>query len=1057
MKRILLFVLLLTNYCVFGQDYRCKSVLLSVSADFLNEKTRIQHLEDSTQLSSNLRLLPSDITAYDTMPFIFCQGSTMELRGSVGNSWLSFPGEYTFEWEGPNNLKASGNTLTLKNINQNTIGEYTLKANIKMNGCRDTILVEKYQILVATPTVKVSDRETCEGGSVKLESSNNNGGFIYDSFQKSKNTYNWTGPNNFSSREESPVLTNIKESGVYTLNITFSDFCVGSYQATAKVNIKKEALVNASASSICLNGEARLSASPSLSGVTGKYTWKGPNGFSKEGQQVLINNISKKDIGAYKVIAQFEGGCTNIDSSSVTLNIPAPIYNFTKIEEQCEGETMTFPQKNSWNRNYFDEGTKAIYSWTGPKGFKSDKETPSISNFDNSLAGEYKLEITFTGACEAKYNKSFFIKAADKLNLFLHLTSAKIPLGQSLSISPYAVWSNKSQYRYSWQGPDNYSSSRQSIYIENFDEKKAGKYTLTLDAPGCKEKSVVSADLILESAIEVPPLKVYTDSTQEKYCKGSTVRLVAHANPTSYTPDLSFNWTGPNGFKSHKSVAYVTDFGESKSGIYTITASNQYGSATSTINISLIKTPQIRISDTLKICEGGSGSSNYVSFIPSSYYTQSVNGIFAPSNMSQTYEWTGPNNFKSNGQYISFKNFRKSQAGEYELKVTFSGGCEGVVSKKLQVLESQPEINFSVDKLCNGNFLITPSVANQSYLNSLLEYKIFNSEKQEVRNPIQSGASNIYTVEAYLTGICTANKQTQIDLKNAKEFSINIPKTANICESKGHILYPDIVEPFHNEIIDNTFKQTFVSPNVFYSWSGPNNFTFLSSILYLYPTENSSITPGIYKLTATLSGECQGTYEAETEIIIDSERPRVDFNLVQKDNLIILENTTLSDNSSTFFWDFGNGQHSELSTPDTIAYTNPGTYTINLTASNACGTASNFRKITITKEEVEEENPEEEEPEEENQILSNEKPTELLSFTVSPNPSAGMVEISNPNKLDVQISVHSMDGKTLGTFSVDSSQATVTYDFSNYVAGVYLIKCMQKNGQVRTRKIVIHK
>lgn len=1042
MKRILLFVLLLTNYTAFAQ-YDCKSLDVGIRADFTDKKLRIYDTKDLLQLLPNLR--PSSTENYDDRPFIFCLGSDMNLITEVPlYSYNS--SQSSFEWEGPNGLKSSGNILSLKKINQNMAGEYTLKVKAKVTGCPDTTLIRKYTVLLGIPNIKVSDKETCEGGSIQLEPSNDNGDPVYDYFVKSKKTYKWSGPNNFVSTEEKPIIKSVPASGIYSVTVTYSDFCVGSFQTTAKIDVRKSTSVGAYSSSTCLNGQATLGASPALSGTTGKYKWTGPNGFSKEGQQITLNNISKKDIGIYKVIAQFEGGCTNIDSSSTYLSIASPIYDFNNIAEQCEGETMYFPKKKSWNSNYFGAETKVTYSWTGPNNFHSPEEIPAIPNFNNNLAGEYKLEATFTGACQAKYNKSFFIRPADKINLFLSAATVHATLGQNIYIEGYFASTGK--YKYSWQGPNNFLSGNVILYIQDFNKTKQGKYTLTLDTPGCKENSTASVDLILDSTTIVEPIKsikVFTDSTQEKYCKGSTVRLVAYDNSNFVLSGTSYSWTGPNGFTSNKAVAYVSDFNESKSGIYIVTVSNEMGSATGTVAITLMKAPQISLSDTLKICEGSGGSTSFPTFLPSAYYRQRLNGIYSSVNMTETYEWTGPNNFKSNSGNLVLTKFNKSQAGEYELKVTFSGGCDGIARKKIQVVEGKPEINWSIDKLCNGKFLITPLLNNEAYFSPLFTYKIFNAERQEVRNPIDAISSGIYTAEANLSGVCPQSNQTPLDLKDAKPFSPKIPKTIKACEKGYFVAYPEILFPSYTELIGNNFNHTSMAPNISYVWSGPNQFLSNQLSIYKYPLTNKDA--GIYKLAVTLSGECTGTYESQTKVIIQVERPGAIFDILQNEKTITLLNKTMGD-VSNYRWDFGDGHTSLIKNPMSITYATEGNYTISLDATNACGTSTFSEIVTITKEEK---------PEEPEIVLGNETSTELLTFTVSPNPSAGIVEISNPNKLDVQLVIYTMDGKNVDAFEMDKSQNAIKYDFSNYSSGIYLVKCIQKKGQTRTRKVVISK
>lgn len=1033
MKRILLFVLLLTNYCVFGQFGSCRDIGLRIGYNDINETIGIAN--NSLTPTDNFRLSPNSVQSDDYFPFKFCPGASLYLQGEVQYSYFQMT-QATYEWSGPDGRKSNEPTFELKKINQNTAGNYILKMTISREGCPDTTVTQVRRIELTTPVIQVQDEIICKGGDIQLEAKNDYAYAPDSHFEKSKKVFSWSGPNGFTSTESNPVIKNIKESGIYTVTITFSDFCTGTAQTTAKVTTSEKSLITANYASACLGGQTSLKAYPTVSGATGRFIWKGPNGFIKEGNEIILNNLQEKDAGSYQLIAHFTGGCTNSDSSYTSLDIISPMPRFDFIDEFCEGGIMRFPSKNTFGSPYFNGQSTITYSWTGPDGFQSDEEVPIIENFKKEQSGIYELELTFTGACNAKAKRNFSVKPVEKPFISIN----KYVINYSSNHQEIIMYAEPYYYlnNYIWSGPNNFSSTSYNTTIKNFDAKKAGIYSVSVTLPGCKEPSTASINLKPDTVAKILTVQTVTSGT---LCKGSTINITASTTP--YDGNTTYLWHGPNGFKAEGAQVEIKNISESSDGIYTVIASNSYGESYDTTSVKAIKIPHFSLPDTLKICEGGS-----MSLYPDSPFRQ------YRDNTKLKYEWTGPNNFNSSDKEIWFKNFNKSQQGEYELKVTLTEGCEGIVSTKFNVIESPPEVNWSIDRLCNDKIEVTPKSNMFSY-NVSRKLKIFDSNNNEVSNPIiPNASSDIYTLDLSLTGGCNAKIQKQINVKDIEPFHIQLPEVIKVCVNNPLAIEAKIMNSI--SIITNTYY-SYNSPNtlLFSTWTGPNDFTATHNSFYIPSIKKADA--GIYKITANFIGECQGTYEAETEIVIDSERPRVDFNLTQNENLITLKNTTLSDNSSTFFWDFGNGQNSNLAAPDTIAYTNPGTYTINLTASNACGTASNFRKITITKEEVEEENPEEEEPEEENPILSTENPTELLSFTVSPNPSAGMVEISNPNKLDVQLSVHTIDGKLLDSFSMNHDKHIIKYDFSTYAAGVYLIKCVQKNGQVRTRKIVIHK
>ena len=1000
MKRILLFVLLLTNYCVFGQDNNCPKPELYISS--LTEDGESIWDEYGTGLD-------------------LCKGSTMNLIPNFYNQGLWKL--KSVRWTGPNNVNSSSQSLKLSKLEAKHEGYYTLTATFQ--GCGTITVTTKKKIIVKLPAVTLTEAEVCLGSDVKLEY------FEADSYpyrefrKKSKIAISWTGPNNFKSNEAMPVLKNVRESGIYTATINYSGFCVGSYKNTKKVDITTTSQVRTNHPyTSCTQDEAVLTAIPSVSGANAKYIWEGPDGFLQEGQEVKVKDINKKKAGIYKVKAHFTGGCTNIDSSIAIVRIGNPDLSFGQLYDFCEGMDVNLPAVNFWS----DSNLNLKFNWTGPNNFSSNENSPLIRNFSKEQSGIYHLEIESSGFCAGLIKKDFYLAPINKPKIESKIKEYCV--GNKIKESLESLSEIKSSYTYSWKGPNNFSSNGYYLSIDNFDKAKEGIYTLTLKVDGCEETTTSNIEL------KLPTSRRIEINTEKEYCKGSTVQLNAYSYPSSGS-DI-FQWEGPNNFKATGYDITIDNFQPEQAGEYKVTVSSiDCPSTSKSIPISVIQTPDFYVPAINNICKGLDFS---LYTYPLNYEnSQSPYGSY-PSNSAIKYEWTGPNNYKSDNSYLRINNFDKSKGGQYTLKVTITGHCAGETIKKTNLIENEPSVEWSVDKLCNGKTVITPHFENISG-KVLQEIKVFDSNNNEVSNIIDAQSIGIYTVKAKVQGECNFENEKQIDISQAKPFKLTLPEITRACQNYSysasfHLSFPNNEGSYFRDYIDLNNIPT----RLYLSWTKPDNSIVNKYFFDVYNPQKSD--EGIYKVSGTFVGECTGTYEAQTQLIVETEKPQVNFDLMHDKMAINLENKTQGYVSS-FYWDFGDDRFSEEKNPGKIIYAKEAIYSIGLKATNACGTSSLIKSVNISNEE--------------NPILSNEKPTELLSFTVSPNPSAGMVEISNPNKLDVQISVHSMDGKTLGTFSVDSSQATVTYDFSNYVAGVYLIKCMQKNGQVRTRKIVIHK
>lgn len=169
----------------------------------------------STTLSVSSNAAPS-ITATSNSPI--CAGNNLVLtsipNGGTGN-YISF------SWAGPNNFTASQEDPTpfLAFGNANGVYSVTVTDN---NNCKGTTTIS---VTVSAPPVNPSSNSpVCIGGTLNL--------FAGGTGQ----SYSWTGPNNFSSIAENPVISpaTAAASGTYMVSVT-NNGCVGTGSVTVLV------------------------------------------------------------------------------------------------------------------------------------------------------------------------------------------------------------------------------------------------------------------------------------------------------------------------------------------------------------------------------------------------------------------------------------------------------------------------------------------------------------------------------------------------------------------------------------------------------------------------------------------------------------------------------------------------------------------------------------------------------------------------------------------------------------------------------------------------------
>lgn len=135
--------------------------------------------------------------------------------------------------------------------------------------------------------------------------------------------YNWSGPNNFSSNEQNPIINpvTVANNGVYTVNIT-QNGCVSGFSS---VNVNVGLLPDFSINASCLENKYIVVAAPiSNSFVTNNvnYSWSGPNGYSSSENPIDLTNKPK---GIYNLTITSSDGCSSsnyIDIKTTLCVIP---------------------------------------------------------------------------------------------------------------------------------------------------------------------------------------------------------------------------------------------------------------------------------------------------------------------------------------------------------------------------------------------------------------------------------------------------------------------------------------------------------------------------------------------------------------------------------------------------------------------------------------------------------------------------------------------------------------------------------------------------------------
>ncbi|MFC1927696.1 hypothetical protein ACFLW7_03875 [Chloroflexota bacterium] len=467
--------------------------------------------------------VPSSVAAASSNSPI-CEGSTIFLSGGPG-------GMTSYSWTGPNGFSSTLQNPTIPSATSLNAGTYYLTVT---NGNCTGDPASTVVVVNTKPTATASSNSpVCEGSAINL--SGGPGGMT---------SYNWIGPNGFSSTLQSPtVSTNATTAmaGTYTLTVTDSNGCTDDESTSVTVNAKPTATASSN-SPICEGGSIQLSGGPN--GMS-SYSWTGPGGWTSSLQNPSRAGATTAMAGSYTLTVTDSNGCADDESTSVTVNAK-PIATASSNSAVCEGSTIVLSG---------GPGGMTSYSWTGPDGFSSSLQNPTIPSATSSNAGTYYLTVTDGGCTSDPANTVVTVNAKPTAT-----ASSNSPIceGGTIQLSGGPNGMNS----YSWTGPGGWTSSLQNPSRAGATTAMAGTYTLTVtDSNGCTDDESTS--------VTVNAKPTATASSNSPICEGSTI--VLSGGPGGMT---SYSWTGPNGFSSSLQNPTIPSATSLNGGTYYLTVTD---------------------------------------------------------------------------------------------------------------------------------------------------------------------------------------------------------------------------------------------------------------------------------------------------------------------------------------------------------------------------------------------------------------------------------------------------------------------------------------------------
>jgi hypothetical protein len=597
-----------------------------------------------------------------------------------------------------------------------------------------------------------------------------------------------------------------------TSNRSMFDYSDASFPTTANVPTKKAYFPNlkltkctniggtasASAPTVCLGGSSTFSITGQTSGQPIQWQSSTDNTIFTDISGATSSSYNATNVSATKYYraAVGVGSCIVYSSSTlVTVNsVPSP-PTAGNNGPVCTGSTLSLTASTVIG---------ATYAWTGPYGFTSTLQNPTVNaNATTAMGGSYSVTATINGCVSSTGTTN--VTVSDPVSSVNLDGTQAICVNGTTSFTPSTaggIWTSST--------PSVATVSTSGVVTGVTAGTSDITYTIT-GTGGCNNVSATRT-----VTVSTPPNAGTLSGIQEICVDGNTT--------------FSSTVTGGTWSSATQTVATVSTAGVISGLItgtsditYTITGTGGCSNAVSTRTITVNSIPTApSAGNNSPVCVGSSLS------------------LTASSIVGATYLWTGPNGFSSTAQNPTVSTSVASiMAGTYSVTVT-SNGCMsttvGTTNVTINSVPSAPTVIPTIS-VCEGNTL---TLGMSSVVNASYSWTGPNSFINATQNPVVSAnATNVLSGNYLATvtvGGCTSPSSTVV-------VTVNPNPIANVGTS-GTITLGQ----------NKTLGASSVSGNT-YSWvSSPVGFTSILSNPVVSPTYTTT-----YTLTETNTSGCTKT------------------------------------------------------------------------------------------------------------------------------------------------------------------------------------------------------
>ncbi len=524
-------------------------------------------------------------------------------------------------------------------------GIYTVTVNKATCGpCNATtsFTVEVYPAPTSALSVNAS---VCIGGTANFSNISNG------------TTFNWSGPNNFSSQLQNPIITNATNAmaGIFTCTTTSANGC--TLVATVNLAIYQATMTANSNGPVCSGSTLSLTASGA-----GNYNWTGASNFSSTLQNPTLTTANNSG-GVYNVTATLTGHCYASASIAVVVNTVA--VTASNNGPGCSGNTI-----------HLVANGVGTFVWAGPNGYTSTQQNPNLINPNSGASGIYTVTITSPQGCVTTATTLVTVQAPKILTPACTGTLCEDGV-------IYLETLDGSGISYLWSGPNSFTANTANAAVQDASPASSGVYTITMKDPlGCIASGTVQTRVYAKPAVDIDMSNALSGCAPRNNVEFSAI--------TNSNQNLNYSWTLGN--NAINTTSNPKNINYTNAGTYTISVTVTDAKGCAAKKIKTLEVYPVPVADF--------NNTSNASFANPQVMFNDLSSVSNNGSITSWY-WTfglGPDVYST----IQNPNYSYQDSGKYDvtLKVKTDKGCQNMITKKVFVGENP---NFYVPNAFTPN------------------------------------------------------------------------------------------------------------------------------------------------------------------------------------------------------------------------------------------------------------------------------------------------------------------------------------------------------------------